>query len=607
MDIGGEDNNNPIFKEVKSTPFRKFDDIAAELKKKAFPKKIIIHGGEFTIHPDFFKIISFIIGHGCDEIIIKTNGRMLSNSKFSDKLKNFNKITYLIEIYSADEKFHDKISRVKGSFIQTASGIKNISKFENEINILIPIIEENKKEITSLLNNLKDFDISNIIFYLPENTNKRFFYNGSFLMDLKEEISKFPEEIQIQLGFENIPFCLILNNDFYQQKNIFSNIGKVFDKKCSGCNKNNFCLGFSKDTLKQLNQSFIKPFTDTKSQLIRIHNNINIKSVIKISLDEIYKIMHSCHDEIDIWKCIYKLGYPIPLFLIVVEELKNEGLIKENRNTIKSNVRISNPKKIMDKSHKRFESDPKACQLLVSQEDIEKRIEYIKKTCISPGNIAVLGDDDFFSVNIANTGIFEKIYVFEIDKRIVNEINSIAKENNLPIICIQHDLRKRFLKKYLNKFDAIYTDSPYSPNGFSLFISRSIDLLKNQPHKHIFSSFSCEMPVIDVEMMVQNIINKMELFIERKSMPAANIIPEKLKEKFGSFEKLNESVYKNNKNLSELEKWYLSALGRKEFLFHFITTENTKPAIKGEFNEEIYYEDIPFDFYTNPEIIKKLK
>jgi hypothetical protein len=51
----------------------------------------------------------------------------------------------------------------------------------------------------------------------------------------------------------------------------------------------------------------------------------------------------------------------------------------------------------------------------------------------------------------------------------------------------------------------------------------------------------------------------------------------------------------------------LSALGRKEFLFHFITTENTKPAIKGEFNEEIYYEDIPFDFYTNPEIIKKLK
>ncbi|MFQ5621175.1 MAG: hypothetical protein ACE5FT_04990, partial [Candidatus Nanoarchaeia archaeon] len=153
-----------------------------------------------------------------------------------------------------------------------------------------------------------------------------------------------------------------------------------------------------------------------------------------------------------------------------------------------------------------------------------------------------------------------------------------------------------------------YTDSPYSVNGFSLFVSRGVDLLKKQPKKHGFASFSPELPETElVELPVQRVIAKMNLFIERKDLTARNDVPNYIKEKYTDIRQLKKILEQNWDNMLKLDEWYLTALGRKEYLFHFLTTSNTRPAILGEYAEELYYGESPLAYYMNKEYIKERK
>ena len=136
-------------------------------------------------------------------------------------------------------------------------------------------------------------------------------------------------------------------------------------------------------------------------------------------------------------------------------------------------------------------------------------------------------------------------------------------------------------------------------NGFKLFISRGIELLKNEPKCHGFVSFSPEIPVIyDTELPVQKLINEMNLFIERKNLGAVNIVPDEFKEKYNNIDKLRENIFINYKIINNNEAWYLACFGRKEYLYHLLTTKNTKSLLDGEFKEEIYFTKRPLEFYN---------
>ena len=88
-----------------------------------------------------------------------------------------------------------------------------------------------------------------------------------------------------------------------------------------------------------------------------------------------------------------------------------------------------------------------------------------------------LGDDDFTSIATAMTGKPKEIVVLDIDDRILAKIKSISDKHSLNIKTVKHDLKKALSKEYLNKFDIVFTDPPYTPDGIRLFISRSISAL----------------------------------------------------------------------------------------------------------------------------------
>jgi len=93
-----------------------------------------------------------------------------------------------------------------------------------------------------------------------------------------------------------------------------------------------------------------------------------------------------------------------------------------------------------------------------------------------------LGDDDFTSVAVSSFGKASNVTVLDIDDRILGKIRQVAGEEDLKIGSANYDARKALPDSYKQKFDVVFTDPPYTPEGISLFVSRAIQALdlKNQ-------------------------------------------------------------------------------------------------------------------------------
>ncbi|MEM3245617.1 MAG: bis-aminopropyl spermidine synthase family protein [Candidatus Micrarchaeaceae archaeon] len=94
-------------------------------------------------------------------------------------------------------------------------------------------------------------------------------------------------------------------------------------------------------------------------------------------------------------------------------------------------------------------------------------------------NLAFLGDDDLVSILTALIFKDKKIWVFDIDPRIINLIKEIAIKQKLKnLIAIKHDFSKPTPKGFSKKFDAFVTDPSPAPAYFKMFLSAAKDMTK---------------------------------------------------------------------------------------------------------------------------------
>jgi len=107
---------------------RTTEEIYAEIDKAG--KHVNFLGGEITIRKDCFDIIRYAAKERI--VNITTNGRMLAYPGFCQKLIDCQVGSIIVSIHG-DEKTHDKLTGVKGSYKQTMEGIANLKSlgFEN--------------------------------------------------------------------------------------------------------------------------------------------------------------------------------------------------------------------------------------------------------------------------------------------------------------------------------------------------------------------------------------------------------------------------------------------------------------------------------------------
>ena len=161
------------------------------------------------------------------------------------------------------------------------------------------------------------------------------------------------------------------------------------------------------------------------------------------------------------------------------------------------------PKRNLDQFQAVLETVVKRALLIQARGDLE-------------GNeILVLGDYDLTGLALALLGGARKIVVVDIDRQLLRLIEQIAQKEKLKVKCFYYDAKEPLPPALRKSFDLVFSDPPYTPNGFKLFLSRAIEAMKtNEGVLYFCYGYSSRSPERGLE--VQRIMDKTGLLIEEK-------------------------------------------------------------------------------------------
>ncbi|MFH1295397.1 MAG: bis-aminopropyl spermidine synthase family protein, partial [bacterium] len=133
--------------------------------------------------------------------------------------------------------------------------------------------------------------------------------------------------------------------------------------------------------------------------------------------------------------------------------------------------------------------------------------------------IALLGDDDLVSLVLALINPKLELTVLEIDQTILETIKkgmTLLGIKNIRLI--PYDARTSPEKHFINQFDVVLTDPPYTKSGFSLFLKRAVELAgydaRNQQGKYIFIHYGASFKSPEKFLKVQEVIARFGLMQE---------------------------------------------------------------------------------------------
>ncbi len=238
-------------------------------------------GGEFTLHPDIFKIIKLCKISGFKIIHIISNGRRYNDREFLYKLIKNGANRFSVSVHSHLDTVEDYLTQRKGGWLEKYNGLKNLLDFynqgliKNKISINFVINKKNYKDIIKTLeffNNLGigDFRLNYIWLHgRAQNHADDLHLKYCDFLPYVDLIIELAEKKGLNISFEGIPPCLIKNkeknNYLGELKDYNTNIiafnnrrndreafnwqkrkadkFKIKHEKCKDCQWNNVCDG----------------------------------------------------------------------------------------------------------------------------------------------------------------------------------------------------------------------------------------------------------------------------------------------------------------------------------------------------------------------------
>ena len=261
-----------------------------ERLKKINPKslkEISLTGGEPTLHPDFFGILDYIRNYfPKTHITLLTNGRSFYYRNFTKKLWRYKNISVEVSLFGNNPATHDLITRTKGSFKQTVSGLENLLFLRNslkkqEVGVRIVICRSNLSAISKIIKFLKNnfITLNRVILIFMEYegqaivNRKKVAINyqdvAPVLKQIKKEISLFPE-----FRLYHFPLCMIDSYFWPYVWRTLPDYETVFLPECERCQLKKYCLGFHKGYLKHQKEPRIKPFLNLDKISIKKSNSL---------------------------------------------------------------------------------------------------------------------------------------------------------------------------------------------------------------------------------------------------------------------------------------------------------------------------------------------
>ncbi len=125
-----------------------------------------------------------------------------------------------------------------------------------------------------------------------------------------------------------------------------------------------------------------------------------------------------------------------------------------------------------------------------------------------------LGDHDLTSLALCAVNPAVEVTVADIDERVLEYLDTLARKRGLSIRCLYGDFRLGLPEAAVAAADLVLTDPPYTPEGIQLFSARGLQGLRDRDNGRLILAygFSERAPALGVK--VQRAILDLELAIE---------------------------------------------------------------------------------------------
>lgn len=120
-------------------------------------------------------------------------------------------------------------------------------------------------------------------------------------------------------------------------------------------------------------------------------------------------------------------------------------------------------KRELDQVYATLETSARRARLLIDRGDVQR-------------GLCLLGDDDLLSLALFYAGVDRPVTVLEIDGDLVRLYQEEARKERFDLHVVHRDLREPLPKELRHRFGAVFTDPPYAKEGFGLFLSRAIEV-----------------------------------------------------------------------------------------------------------------------------------
>ena len=223
-------NNNCIF--CSNVSDRDFNSPKEELLEKIDKgyrdgfRILEFIGGEITIRPDFFELISYAKKIGFEDIRLTSNGRLFSYPEFVEKASQSGLRVVAVSLYGHNKALHEGVTRAPGSFGQCIEGIKNISKIKEMYLVINTVISKiNYKFLDKISELIRELNPKewHLLELLPD--GQAIEHYDALAVPYKE-LSPYLKKIGMlggrkikRIDFFDFPFC-VFNKKILDNKNI---------------------------------------------------------------------------------------------------------------------------------------------------------------------------------------------------------------------------------------------------------------------------------------------------------------------------------------------------------------------------------------------------
>ena len=193
------------------------------------------------------------------EFLLLSNGRVFANTEYVNKIKNSipENIRIAIPIYADNEKLHDSITRAKGSFKQSITGIKKLLERNIDVEIRIVVLKKNYKYLEDIakfiIQEIPDVKMVNIM--ALEMTGNAYKNKEEVWINF-EEVKKYLHGACILLiksgiitNLYNFPLCKIDEKLFSIAHKSITDYKIRYKEECEECIAKQNCGGFFNSTI----------------------------------------------------------------------------------------------------------------------------------------------------------------------------------------------------------------------------------------------------------------------------------------------------------------------------------------------------------------------